>query len=160
MDISFLINRKNKLLEALDNLSDDMQELIEKQDKKHEIQHQIAAIDDKITFMSHTQEVGNCYTQNSVGYGYNGIMTFKILKVLEPPNHNDALCLCISANDDRTAFANYSKSIRKIVVPLWGLVKLRSVRQEFDKKVIEQYHKIGDTEFWQLFDQMLQELQE
>ena len=158
MDISFLINRKNKLLEALDNLSDDMQEFIEKQNKKHEIQHQIAAIDDKIAFMSHTQEVGNCYTQNFIGCGPNGISAFKILKILEPPNHNDALCLCICVNDDRTAFANYSKSIRKMVAPLWRPAKLKTPRQGFDKNVIDLYRKISDTEFWQLFDKMLQEL--
>ena len=90
--------------------------------------------------------------------GYKGVKAFKIINILDPPNEAYALCLCVTEKDANNAFIEYSKGLRKLVLPVWCSAKLRFYNINNDDLVIDKYKEINFTEFKLMCDETIKDL--
>lgn len=152
--INELNNKKIELQNELKSLLKEIEPFRQKNDRARDIELEIYQIDKKIKYESRIKYIGKCFKAVD-NNGYEGIKAFKILQILPEPNVDYALCSCIGEKDVNTAFVNYAKSIKIIVVPLWIPSKLRLMSNDNDKKIIEEYQEITQEEFTDLLKSMI-----
>lgn len=156
MNINNLKQQKEELSKHLNDL---YKQLKSYNDIKEEIRLgslKLHEIDRQIIKNEHQAYVGKFF--KAITDGYKGIRAFKIINILDPPNEAYALCLCVTEKDVDNAFQEYSKGLRKLVLPVWSSANLRLCNINNDDLVIDRYKEIDFNEFKLMCDETVKDL--
>lgn len=153
-----LLERKTQLEAQLDELQEDVETYYAIKEKYKEIQTEINDIDRKLKYVKHKDIVRKCFKMRNDGY--DGVEAFFVIKVLNSPNENYALCFCLTKKDTCDAFSNYAIGTKIMVLPLWNNVILKMVYREDDEKIIDLYEEISLDEFRKIYKDTAQKMKE
>lgn len=156
MNINNLKQQKEELSKHLNDLDKQLKSYYDIKEeirlaslKLHEINRQIIK-NERQTY------VGKFF--KAITDGYKGVRAFRIINILDPPNEAYALCLCVTEKDANNAFREYSKGLRKLVLPVWGSANLRLYNINNDDLVINEYKEIDFNEFKLMCDETTENL--
>ena len=145
-----LLERKAELEAQLDELQEDVETYYAIKEKYKEIKEEISDIDRKLKYAKHKDIVNKCFKAKNDGY--KGIEAFFVIKILDSPNENCALCFCLTKKDTNDVFSDYAIGTKIMVLRLWSNVVLRMVYRESDEKVIDLYEEISLDEFSEIYN--------
>lgn len=110
-------------------------------------------------FESHKRYIGKCYiSKGFVGNENKYIKAFKIIKILDKPNENKALCTALVDGYRTTCWKEYG--IQNMVLDVWGYNKYRMINEESDPKVLDFYNEITQEEFERLYREHLNKIED
>lgn len=117
--------------------------------KKYEEYFYNKKIQDRLK--AHEEYVGKCYMAvNGLADNKEGhVVSFKILKVLDKPNENYALCVALIDGNRYTCWNEYG--IQIMTLGLWTPGRSRMSYSLNDPNVIDFYQEISQEEFQRLY---------
>ena len=145
-----LLERKAELEAQIEELRKDVKTYYAIKEKYKEIETEISDIDRKLKYAKHKDIVKRCFKAKNDGY--KGVEAFFVIKILDSPNENYALCFCLTKKDTNNAFRDYAIGTRVMVLPLWTYSTLRMTYKEDDEKVIDLYEEISLDEFSEIYN--------
>lgn len=153
-----LLERKAQLEAQLDELQEDVETYYAIKEKYKEIETEISDINRKLKYAKHKDIDRKCFKARNDGY--KGVEAFFVIKILDSPNENYALCFCLTKEDTNDAFSNYAIGTRVMVLPLWTYSTSRMVYRESDEKVIDLYEEISLDEFGKIYEDTTQKMKD
>lgn len=155
ININNLKQQKEELSKRLDDLNKQLENYYTLKEEIRLTNLELHKINCQILKNERQTYVGKCF--KAITDGYKGVRAFKIINILNPPNEEYAVCLSVTEKDDNTAFSEYSKGLRKLVLPVWGSANLRQYNINNDL-VINKYKEININEFKLMCDETIREV--
>lgn len=152
-----LLKRKAELEAQIDELREDVETYYAIKEKYKEIQTEISNIDRKLKYAKHKDIVKKCFKTIRKD-GYVGVEAFFVIKILDSPNENYALCFCVTKKDTNNAFRDYAIGTKVMVLPLWTYSTLRMAYKQKNAKMIDLYEEISLDEFKKIYKDTTQKM--
>ena len=149
-----LLKKKELLKKQLNEVEFDIETLKLRREERQKIQLEISNIDRQLNQIEHSKKTGSCFKVKDSSHKYEDIDAFSIIRVIEMPRENKALCLCIGKDDGMNYdFVTY---IGIAILPLW---EYECSRLFADEKVIDLYTEISAEEFINIYESAKSEIQ-